>query len=153
MVTFADFLGVKGAVGAAGDALVTESFGGDEGDKSEDAGEFVLEDFVFGPGIDAVEDDAFLAGGDEIFDFGDDLADDPIFAFGLANHFAKFAFAIRSDGDIAFLHFFVNHAAKVDFWYATFGEIINSDRFATAAHADDGDDFDIFGTLHGNIIA
>lgn len=143
VVAFADLLSVKRAFGSAGDTLIAQGFGRDNGDESQLAGEFVFKNLVFGPRVNAIEDDAFLTGGDEIFGFGDGLADDPIFAFGGADHLAKFVFAIRGDFDTALCHFFVNHAAKIDFWHTVFGEIINRDGFAAATHADDGDDFDV----------
>lgn len=124
------FLGVfrfEGALGAIRDTVVAERAGSDDGDDGHLAGEFVAEDFVFGPGIEAVEDDALLAGIDEVFRFGDRLADDPVGAFFGADFFAEgaFAVAIRGALDAAFFHFFVNHAAEVDFRHAAFGEIIN----------------------------
>lgn len=103
----------------------------------------MFEGFVFGPGIDAVKDDAFLAGANEVFGFGDGLADDPIFTFSLANHFAEFAFVVGTIGDTTFFHFLVNHAAKVHFRSVAFGKVIYGDGLATATHADDGYDFDI----------
>ena len=151
VVAGADFLGVEGAFGAVGDAIVAEGAGGDDGDDGEFvAWEGVFEGAVFGPRIEAVEDDAFLAGGDEIVDFGDGLADDPILAFGGADHFAEFALAVRGDGDAAFVHFAVDHVAEVDFGGAATGEVVDGDGFAGAAHADDSDDFEIF---HGSIVA
>lgn len=144
-VAFADFGAVEGAFGAFGDAFVAQRFGGDDGDKSEIAGKFVFEKFVFGPRVDAVKDDALLAGFDEIFGLGDGLAGDPIFALGGTDHFAEFAFVVGAVWDVALFHFFVNHAAKVDFGDAAFGEVIDGDGFAGAAHADNSDDFDIFG--------
>ncbi len=149
-VALADGLGVEGAFGAFGDTLVTKGFRGNNGNESKAAGEFVLEDFVFGPRIDAVEDDAFLTGGDEVFGLGDGLTNYPVGAFGLADHFAEefLAFAIGSTFDTALLHFFVNHSAKIDFGDAAIGEVIDSDGFATAAHADEGDNFNIFCICH-----
>ncbi len=142
-VAFADFGGVKGALRAFGDAFVAKLLGSDDGDKSEIAREFIFEDFVFGPRVDSVEDNAFLAGFDEIFGLGDGLANDPIFAFFGADFFAKFAFVVGGVFDAAFLHFFINHAAKIDSWHAVFGKVVDSNRFTTTTHADDGDDFDI----------
>ncbi len=77
--------------------------------------------FVFGPRIKSVEDDAFLAGGDKVFGFGDGLTGDPILAFGGADMFAEFGLALGGNFDAAFFHFFINHAAKVDFGRAAFG--------------------------------
>lgn len=105
----------------------------------------MLEELVFGPGIDTVKDDALLAGRDEVFDLGNDLADDPVGAFGLTNLFAEVFLVFGVDFDTAFLHFFENHAAKVDFGVAEIGEVVDGDRFAAATHADDGDDFYVFG--------
>ncbi len=149
-VAFADGSGVEGTFGAFGDAGVAGGLVGDDGDEGELAGEFVFEDFVFGPGVDAVENDAFLAGGDEVFDFGDGLTDDPVGTFGLANHFAEvfFAFAVGGAFDAAFLHFFVNHTAKVDFGNAVIGEVVDGDGLTAAAHTDEGEDFDVFVVIH-----
>lgn len=105
----------------------------------------MLESFVFGPRIDAVKDDAFLAGGDEIFGLGNGLANYPILAFGLANHFAEFTLVVGAVFDAAFFHFFVNHTTKVDFGNAVLGKIVNGDGFAGTAHTDDGDNLDVFG--------
>lgn len=55
---------VKGAVGAFGGPFVAERFRNDDGDKSDSTRVFVFKNFVFGPGVDAVEDDAALAGRD-----------------------------------------------------------------------------------------
>lgn len=126
MVAFADFLGVKGPLWADGDALVAQSFRSDHGDKSDLAGEFVLQDLVFGPRIDAVEDDALLTSGNEIFGLGDGLADDPIFTFFGADLFAEIAFIVGAVLDAAFFHFFIDHAAEVDLGDATLGEVINN---------------------------
>ncbi len=144
-VAFANGAAVKGALGALGNALVAEMFGDDHSDKGEVSGELVFEGFVFCPGVDTVEDDAFLAGFDEVFNLGDGLANDPIFAFGGTNGLAEGTLALGGDFEAAFFHFFVNHAAEIDFGDAAAGEIVDGDGFAAAAHADDSDDFDIFG--------
>ncbi len=142
-IALADGLGVERAVGAVRDALVAESLRGDNGDDGKVAGEFVLEGFVFGPGIEAVEDDAFLAGFDEILSLGDGLAGNPIFTFGVANHGAEgfLGLTIRGAGDAAFSHFLINHATKINLGVAVIGKVINGDGFATAAHADNGENF------------
>ncbi len=116
-------------------------FRGDDGDKGEFAREFVLQDFILGPRVDAIEDDALLAGSDEVFGLGDGLLNHPIFTFGLANHFAKFAFAVWGALNPTFFHFFINHTTEVDFRDATFGEIVDGDGFTGTTHADDGEDF------------
>lgn len=143
VVAFADFLGVKGAFGALSYTLVAQGFGSDNGDKGELAREFMLKDFVLGPGIDAVQDDAFLASSDEVFGLSDSLLDDPIFTLSGADRLTKFAFAIRGDFQTALLHFFINHAAKVNFGHALSGEIVDGDGFARTAHANNGEDFDV----------
>ena len=121
VVAFTNFLRVKGAFGADGDASIAQWFGSDDGNDGEFTGEFVFEDVIFGPGINAVENDTLLAGSDQVFGFGDGLADDPVSAFCLADLFAKFAFAVWSAFNATFLHFFIDHAAKVDFGCAVFG--------------------------------
>lgn len=88
-----------------------------------------------------------MAGGDEVVDFGDGLANDPILAFGGADHFAELALAVRGDGDAAFFHFAVNHIAEVNFGDAAAGDIVYSDGFAGAAHTDNGDNFEVFHSL------
>ncbi len=110
----------------------------------------MLENFVFGPRIDSIEDNTFLTGGDKIFNFGNGLAYDPILAFGGTDHFAELFFArtVRSAFDAAFLHFLINHTAKVNFRDASFGEIINGDGFAAATHTDDGKDLRFFCSSH-----
>lgn len=87
-----------------------------------------------------------MAGRDEVAGFGDGLADNPIGAFGLADHFAEmfFALTVRGALDAAFLHFFVNHTTEIDFGDAAVGEVIDGDRFAATTHTDEGKDFDIF---------
>lgn len=154
-VALANSLGVEGALGAVGDPVITELLGGNDGDKSEITRELMLENLVFGPGVNSVEDDALLAGGDEVFNLSDGLADDPILTFGLADHFAELllAFAVGCALDAALLHFFVDHAAEVDFRDTTFGEVVDGDGFAAAAHADKGDDFNVSGICHKDIIA
>ena len=114
----------------------------------------MFESFIFGPRIDAVENDALLAGGDEIFGLGDSLTNDPVGAFGFANHLAEmlFAFAIRSTFNAAFFHFFIDHAAKINFGDRVFGEIINNNGFAAAAHTDDSEDLGVFGICHNEFI-
>lgn len=99
--------------------------------------------FIFGPGVETIEDDSFLAGCDEVLSFGDGLAADPIVAFGFANFFAEFALGFWSDLNAAFLHFFVKEAAEVDFGETAFGEVIDDDGFTSAGHADDGEKFDV----------
>lgn len=114
----------------------------------------MFESFIFGPRINAVENDALLAGGDEVFGFGDSLTDDPIGAFRFANHLAEvfFAFAIWSAFNTALFHFFIDHAAKINFGDGVFGEIINDNGFAAAAHTDDSEDLDVFGICHNELI-
>lgn len=104
----------------------------------------MLKDFVFGPGIYPIKDDAFLAGCDKIFDFGNDLADNPVGALGLANHFAEGFFVVWCDRNIAFLHFFENHATEVNFGIALIGKMVDSDGFTATAHADEGNNFNVF---------
>lgn len=152
VVAFADFAGIEGAFGTFGNAIIPKMLGSDNTKEDNFAREFVFENFVFGPGIDAVEDDAFLASGDEIFGFGDNLADDPVSTFFLADAFTELAFTISGAFNAAFLHFFEDHATEVDFGDAVFGEIIDDNGFATTAHADDGKDFYIF-IIHKMIIA
>ncbi len=86
-----------------------------------------------------------MASADEVFDFGDGLAGDPILTFRLADHFAEsfFGFAIGGAFDAALGHFLVDHVAEMDLRDAFFREIINGDGFAATAHAEDGDDFEI----------
>ncbi len=151
LVAFADFLGVEGAMGALSDAFVAQVFVRDDSDEDELAREFMLKRLIFSPGVNSVEDDAFLASGDEVVGLGDSLADDPIFAFGLTDHFAEFAFVVRGIFDAAFFHFFINHAAEIDFRDAFRGEIIDGDGFTTAAHADDGEEFDVALLFHNYV--
>ncbi len=103
------------------------------------------ESAIFGPRIEAVEDDAFLAGVDEIFGFSNGLTCYPVMTFGFADHFAKgfFAFAISGALNTAFFHFAVNHVAKMNFGKALRGEKIDGDGFAATAHANDGEDFEV----------
>lgn len=148
VVAFAGGLVVEGADGATGEALVTEVARGDDGDDGElVARELAFQDFVFGPGIEAVEDDALLAGGDEVVNLGDDLADDPVVAFFFADLFAEDLFVLGGDGDAAFFHFFEVHAAEIGFRDAAVGEIVDENGFAGAGHADDGEKFDVFGSV------
>lgn len=142
-VALADFGGVKRSLRTFGDAFVAKFLGSDDGDESEVAGEFIFEGFVLGPRVDSIKDDAFLAGFDEVFGLGDGLANDPIFAFFGADFFAEFAFIVGGVFDAAFLHFFINHATKIDSWHAVFGKVVDGNGFTAAAHADDSDDFDI----------
>ncbi len=142
IVAFAGGLAVEGADGTGGEALVTEVARGDDGDDGEPVtGELFFQGFVFGPGIEAIQDDAFLAGGDEVVHFGDNLAGDPIVAFFFADLFAEDFFVFGGDFDTALGHFFEVHAAEIGFRDATVGEIIDDDGFAGAGHADDGEKF------------
>lgn len=147
-VAVANFGGGEGAIGATSEALVAEVLRNDDGDRGEETGKFVLKKFILGPGIETVENDALLASGDEIFGFGNSLAADPVVAFGIANHLAKFALRFGGDFDTAFFHFFVEHAAEIDFGYAALSEIVDDRGFTAAAHAKDGEDFDVFVILH-----
>lgn len=151
VVAVADGVGIKRSVGAVGGPSVAEFFRGENGDEGQTTGEFVEEVAIFGPRIEPVEDDALLTGGDEVFGFGDGLLCDPIFAFGLANHLAKsfFVLTVRGALDAAFGHLAIDHISEMDFGEALVGEIIYSDRFATAAHADDGENFEVFLGCHG----
>lgn len=106
LITFADLGFIKGTFGADGDASVAEWLRGDDGDERKLARELVFQSFIFGPGVDAIEDDAFLAGGDKIFSFGNNLANDPIFTFVLADLLTKIAFVVGSNFDATFGHFF-----------------------------------------------
>lgn len=137
--------GGEGAVGASGKPSIAQGTGGDDGDGGEATGEFVLEEAIFGPGIETVEDDGFLTGRDEIFSLGNGLAADPILTFGGADHLAKFFFAaaIRGALNAALGHFGVNHVAKVNFRQAHRGEIVDDYGFAAASHADNGENIEI----------
>lgn len=147
-VAVANFCGVEGAVGAMGEAFVAEMLRNDDGDRGEKTREFMLKKFILGPRIETVKNDALLAGGNEVFSFGDGLATDPIITFGVADHFPKFTLRLGGDFDAAFFHFFVEHAAKVDFRHTTFGEEVNDGGLAAAAHTENGEDFNIFVHLH-----
>lgn len=146
-VAVADFGGGEGTLGAMSETFIAEGFGGDDGDDGDLTWEFMLEGFVFGPRIDTVEDDTLLAGSDKIFGFGDGLADNPIFALGGADHFTKFTLSGGSDFDAALFHFAIKQAAEVDFRDAVLGKIVDDDGFASAAHANDGENFDVFHVL------
>ncbi len=137
--------GGKGAFWASSKSAVTQGAGGNDGDSGEATRKFMLKEAIFGPGIEAVEDNGFLAGRDEILGFGDGLAANPIFAFGSTNHFAEFFFAtaIRGTLDAAFGHFGIDHVAKVNFWNAHRGEIVNNYGFTTTGHTDDGENVKI----------
>ena len=62
VVALADGLSVKGAVGALRDAFITHSFRDNNGEESEAARKFVLEGAIFGPGVESIKNDVFLAG-------------------------------------------------------------------------------------------
>ncbi len=144
VVALASSLMVEGADGASGKAFVAEMARGDDGDDGElVAGELFFQSFVLGPGVETVQNDALLTGGDEVVDFGDDLAGDPIVAFFFADLFAEDFFVFGGDFDAALGHFFEVHAAEIGFRDAAVGEIIDDDGFAGAGHADDGEEFDI----------
>lgn len=121
------------------ETLVAELLGRDDGDDGHLAGELMLEGFVFGPGVDSVEDDALLAGGDEVFGLGDSLATDPILALGLTDHFAELPLGLRGDFDAALFHLAIENATEIDFGDAAVGEVVDHDGFAGAAHTDNGD--------------
>lgn len=152
VIAFAGGLAVKGADGASSEACITNIAGGDDGDDSKlVAGEFTLEGFVFGPGIEAVENDALLAGFDEVIYLGDDLANDPVVAFFFADLLAEDFFVFWGDFDAAFSHFFKVHATKVGFGDAAVGKIVDSDGFTSTGHADDGEKFDVARSVtHGS---
>lgn len=144
VVALAGGLAVKGTDGAICEAFVADVSGGDDGDEGKlVAGEFTLEGFVFGPGIEAVENDAFLAGSDEVVDFVDDLAGDPVVAFFFADLFAEDFFVFGGDFDAAFFHFLEVHATEIGFRDAAVGKIVDGDGFTSAGHADDGEKFDV----------
>ncbi len=111
----------------------------------------MLKDFVFGPRVEAIQDDAFLPSADEIVDFGNYLTYHPIITFFFTNLFAKDFLVLRSDFDATFSHFAQIHTAKIGFRDAMVGEVINRDGFATASHAHNGKKFYIF--IHAIIIA
>lgn len=54
----------EGAFGAVSEASVAEGARGDDSDNSEDAREVMFEIAEFAPRVEAVKEDAFLAGGD-----------------------------------------------------------------------------------------
>ena len=142
VVALASSLMVEGADGASGKAFVAEVARGNDGDDGElVARELFFQSFVFCPGVEAVQNDALLAGGDEVIDFGDDLAGNPIVAFFFADLFAEDFFVFGGDFDAALGHFFEVHAAEIGFRDAALGEIIDDDGFAGASHADDGEKF------------
>ncbi len=126
-VAFADFGGSEGALGAVSEAFVAKVFGSDNGDGGHLAGKFMFDGFVFGPGVKSIEDNTLLAGGDEIFNLGGSLTSNPVLTFGGADFFAELCLAFGSDFNAALFHFFINHAAKVDFGGVAFGEIIDDD--------------------------
>ncbi len=117
IVAVTDCVRVEGSIRALCDTSIAEFFRGNDGDKGECARECMQKLAIFGPRIEAVEDDAFLTGSDKIFGLGDSLFRDPIFTFGFANHLAEcfFTFSVRSAFDVAFCHFAVNHVPEMNF--------------------------------------
>lgn len=95
IIAFFGSLAVKGADRAFGEAFVAERAGADCGDNGDFAGKSFFEGFVFGPRIETIKDNALLAGGDEVFDFSDSLASDPVVAFFFTNLFAEDFFVLR----------------------------------------------------------
>ncbi len=152
IVAVACGLTVEGAHGAGGKALIAEVTRTDYGNDGElVAGELFFEGFIFGPGIETVENNALLASGDKVFNLGDDLADDPVVALFFADLFTEDLFIFWGDFDAALSHFFEIHAAEVGFRGAAGGEVVNDDGFAAAGHADDGEEFYVV-VFHGTII-
>ena len=145
VVALADGLSVKGAVGALRDAFITHSFRDNNGEESEAARKFVLEGAIFGPGVESIKNDVFLTSFNQVFGFSDSLASDPIFALGFADHLAKglFAFTVNGAFNPALSHLLVNHVTEVNFGITEFSKIFDGYRFATAAHANNGENFNV----------
>ncbi len=145
VVALADGLSVKGAVGALRDAFITHSFRDNNGEESEAARKFVLEGAIFGPGVESIKNDVFLTSFNQVFGFSDSLASDPIFALGFADHLAKglFAFTVNGAFNPALSHLLVNHVTEVNFGITEFIKIFDGYGFATAAHANNGENFNV----------
>ena len=111
----------------------------DDGDDGHLAREFVLEDFIFTPGVQAVQDDEFLASVNQVMRRFDDAFDDKIFAFTTANVLAEFLLIVPGWFDASFFHGFVDDATKVNFRNALFGEIFNRRTFAATSQTNEGD--------------
>ncbi len=89
-----------------------------------------------------------MTGSNEILGLGDGLTDDPIGALVSADLLTEFTFVVRRIFDTTFFHFFVNHATEVDFGDTSLREVVDDNGFATATHANDGEDFDVSRCTH-----
>ncbi|MNI68816.1 hypothetical protein D3C73_1245290 [compost metagenome] len=78
----------------------------------------------------------------------DDTLNDKVFAFTLTNFFTEDCFAFSCPFDAGFFHRLVNNAAKVYFWVAFSGEIIDGRALATTGQADECNNFYIFMVFH-----
>ncbi len=119
--------------------------GGNVAMESEAARKIVLEGAIFGPGVESIKNDVFLTSFNQVFGFSDSLASDPIFALGFADHLAKglFAFTVNGAFNAAFSHLLVNHVTEVNLRITEFSKIFDGYGFATAAHANNGENFNV----------
>ena len=101
----------------------------------------MLEDLIFTPGVQTVQDDEFLASVNQVMRGFDDTFNDEIFAFAPANVLTEFLLIIPRWFDASFFHGFVDDAAKVDFRNAFLGEILDGRTFAATGQTDKGDNF------------
>ena len=134
-----DFARLHRSFGAFGHTLIAQVFWRDNGDDRHLAREFVLEDFIFTPGVQAVQDDEFLTSVNQVMRRFDDAFDDKIFAFATADFLAEFLLIVPSRFNASFFHCFVDDAAKVNFRNALFGEIFDRRTFAATSQTNEGD--------------
>ncbi len=85
----------------------------------------MFQGLIFGPRINTVKHDAFLAGFDEVLNFGDGLTNDPIVTFGGTDVFSELAFIIGGKVYASLSHFFEDHAAKINLGDTLFSEVVN----------------------------
>lgn len=136
------------ALWAACKAGFSHVFWRHDGNHAHFAGKLMFKNFVFAPGVEAVEDNTVLAGANEVTYLFNDALYDEILAFALADFLAKDLLAFPGNVNAGFFHGFINNAAKVYLWIALFGKVVDRSAFAAARQADKRNDLNVFVVLH-----
>lgn len=127
------FGGCQGAHGALAEPAIAQLPRSNDRYDGEFAGESTFEGFVFRPRVQAVGNDAFLAGVRQVADLLYDPVDDEIFAFAGTQLFAKRFFVFLGMFEPGLGHGVEYDATEIDPGKSLFGQVLDSRAFAAAS--------------------
>lgn len=147
-VALVDFLGCERADRAVGHAGFAQVLRRNDRNDGQLARKFVLQHFVFRPGVQTVGHDAALAGVDKIVDLPDDALHDEVLALFGAQFLADWLLVRLGHFQAAAFHFVEDDAAEIHFRIIFFSEVIYRGAFPAAGQADKCNNLDIFMAFH-----